>query len=168
MQNTSLNTITYLLIILCKSLTKASEEFWPAPHRFSLLFHHPCSFRSSIREVRRRTTVLISNIIMCINLKCHKFSLICTLTHKPHRIHISLSIIFLLSPHEKNPRQKPFCNLHSSRGVLSSPLPIGADLYDKATLYFATLFIYETWIPIPWYTRNTLILWWGIDFLYTG
>ena len=35
MQNTNLNTVTYLLIIFCKSLTKASEELWPAPHRCS-------------------------------------------------------------------------------------------------------------------------------------
>ncbi len=34
-QNTSLNTITYLLIILGKSLTKASEELWPASHQCS-------------------------------------------------------------------------------------------------------------------------------------
>ena len=36
MQNTSLNTITYLLIILHKSLTKALEELWPTLHRCSL------------------------------------------------------------------------------------------------------------------------------------
>ena len=36
-KTTNLNTITYLLIILHKSLTKASEDLWPAPHRCSLV-----------------------------------------------------------------------------------------------------------------------------------
>ena len=47
----SLNTFTYLLIILLKSLTKASEELWPTPHRcsFVAVISFSC-FRSSIRE----------------------------------------------------------------------------------------------------------------------
>ena len=64
MHTISLNTFTYLLIILPKSLTKASEELWPAPHRCSptVVITFSC-FRSSIRESHRRTTVLILHII---------------------------------------------------------------------------------------------------------
>jgi hypothetical protein len=56
-QNTGQNIQSYLLIIFCKSLTKASEELWPAPHRcspvvLSFLFFqvfHPRGYTSDDR-----------------------------------------------------------------------------------------------------------------------
>ena len=56
-QITNLNTISHLLIILTKSLTKVSEELWPAPHRcspvvLSFLFFqvfHPRGYTSDDR-----------------------------------------------------------------------------------------------------------------------
>ncbi len=60
MHTISLNTFTYLLIILPKSLTKASEKLWPAPHRCSpIVVITSYCFRSSIRESIRRMTVLV-------------------------------------------------------------------------------------------------------------
>ena len=52
------------LLLTCKSfsksLTKASEELWPAPHRcFPTVVIIDLCFRSSTRERVRRTTVLI-------------------------------------------------------------------------------------------------------------
>ena len=59
MQNTSLNTITYLLIILHKSLTKASEELWLAPHQCSPAALPFLYFQVFHPRGYRRTTVLI-------------------------------------------------------------------------------------------------------------
>ena len=65
-QITNLNTISHLLIILTKSLTKVSKELWPAPHRCPpVVFTTFYSFRSSIKKLIRRTTVLILYIISC-------------------------------------------------------------------------------------------------------
>ena len=72
----SLNTFTYQLTTLPKSLTKASEELWPAPHRcFPTVVIFSCCFRSSIRESSCRTTVLIfklhqSRFIHYVSMHC--------------------------------------------------------------------------------------------------
>ena len=76
-------------------------------------------------------------------------------------------INFLLSPKRRNPWANVPLQLHSSCSVFSSPLPTGEDPWAKAIKYFTTWSIYNTSIPIPWWTRNTLLFWQWIGFSYT-